>query len=545
MSGRVTVKLKTPNPLFEQWLIEWRDKAIETNSKMQNCYGKALESLRKYPLPLQSGRDCKLLKGFGEKLCSMLDKKLVEHNKNLNSNVEGGAATNRKNSIGGREYVPQWRSGPYAILIAMFEKSLEPSYCGYMFKIDIIKGGQHLSDKSFVKPDPGSFYTAWSSMKTLLDKHLVIKRSNPAKYSLTEEGAALAHKLYSTKDNQVGEPPKNNVNSEKSSTKVKTAKKTNAKCAEKTNVVQSDANVELDKEIEAPSCSSTSTQEDSFIFAPFTFDIILLVDKQETTGNSSGPLDNATLTELAHLDVLFESRHLKVGDYTWIARHKETNQELVLPYVVERKRMDDLSHSIKDGRFHEQKFRLKQCGIQNVIYLIESHGSNTHVGLPIGSLYQAATNTYIQDGFNVKFTDDVRGTVNYFATFTSVLGNIYKNKTLISCPKQNLSEVNVDDDLISLMTFTEFNQGASKTHDFKVQELFIRQLLQLKGMSVDKALAIVEQYPTPRHLNMAYQEKGGSVGQNLLATLQHGKVNKKVGAIISKVIYQLFTSASY
>ena len=30
-------------------------------------------------------------------------------------------------------------------------------------------------------------------------------------------------------------------------------------------------------------------------------------------------------------------------------------RELVLPYIIERKRMDDLSSSIVDGRFAEQK----------------------------------------------------------------------------------------------------------------------------------------------------------------------------------------------
>jgi crossover junction endonuclease MUS81 len=31
------------------------------------------------------------------------------------------------------------------------------------------------------------------------------------------------------------------------------------------------------------------------------------------------------------------------------------SREIVLEYVIERKKMDDLSGSIMDGRFHEQK----------------------------------------------------------------------------------------------------------------------------------------------------------------------------------------------
>lgn len=55
----------------------------------------------------------------------------------------------------------------------------------------------------------------------------------------------------------------------------------------------------------------------------------------------------------------FEVRRLSVGDFLWICRDESNkDNELVLPYIVERKRMDDLASSIKDGRFHEQKVSL-------------------------------------------------------------------------------------------------------------------------------------------------------------------------------------------
>lgn len=55
------------------------------------------------------------------------------------------------------------------------------------------------------------------------------------------------------------------------------------------------------------------------------------------------------------MKVLFEVRKLNIGDFAWIARCRITNRELVLPYIIERKRMDDLSSSIMDGRYREQK----------------------------------------------------------------------------------------------------------------------------------------------------------------------------------------------
>lgn len=58
--------------------------------------------------------------------------------------------------------------------------------------------------------------------------------------------------------------------------------------------------------------------------------------------------------------VTTDVRKLSVGDYLWICKPKpglgiDASHELVLPYVIERKRLDDLVSSIKDGRFKEQK----------------------------------------------------------------------------------------------------------------------------------------------------------------------------------------------
>lgn len=70
-------------------------------------------------------------------------------------------------------------------------------------------------------------------------------------------------------------------------------------------------------------------------------------------------------------------RKLAVGDYLWICKPKFESgnaKELVLPFVVERKRLDDLVGSIKDGRFKEQKvkfyFRSKRIVVARHIFVI-------------------------------------------------------------------------------------------------------------------------------------------------------------------------------
>ena len=66
-----------------------------------------------------------------------------------------------------------------------------------------------LSDTSFQKTDPDSYYSAWSGMKTLLAKELVKKESNPPKFSLTEAGVALAVRLANADDSF---SPTHNIN---------------------------------------------------------------------------------------------------------------------------------------------------------------------------------------------------------------------------------------------------------------------------------------------------------------------------------------------
>lgn len=70
--------------------------------------------------------------------------------------------------------------------------------------------------------------------------------------------------------------------------------------------------------------------------------------------------------------------------------------------------------------------------------------------------------------------------------------------------------------------------------------MFIRQLLQLKGMSVDKAMAIVERYATPQILITALQNFDKNEEQ-LLANIQVGDKKRQLGPAISKAIYQLYT----
>ncbi|KDR15724.1 crossover junction endonuclease MUS81 [Zootermopsis nevadensis] len=588
---RVTLKYKKPpNPLFEKWLEEWKNEAASRGSDMQYCFAKALSSLRRFPLPLKSGRDCGILESFGNRLCIMLDRKLNEYRKTHPEGIgdrsddivtsviaspvacSGSQSEPKRKNLGrvrvarnNKQYLPAWRSGPYAILLTLHEESQKPDYPGFLTKTELQTMAQPLCDTSFKKLDPGSFYTAWSCIVGLIKRGLVLRNGCPAKFSLTEAGADMAQQL---RDRGSASPSRPLADAAPCNIPIHMSSNGHAPYAAASNIDVVNTHMSHDKDyhltisVKKKDCKNShpslkkpsirkcykppprqqKTADDTVFLVPGLFDVILLVDKRETTGHSGQKhLEGATVAELSILGTLFEVRHLTVGDFIWVCRDRVTGQELVLPYIVERKRMDDLASSIQDGRFREQKFRMKQSGLQNLIYLVESHGDNRRTSLPLDTLTQAAINTQVVNMFTVKITSSHRNSMRYLSVMTRHLSASYCDKTFVSCHRGNLPCCHIRDDLISLMTFSEFNKSSCKTKAKRVQDLFMKQLLQLHGLSVEKVRAILEQYPTLRDLMAAYQAEG-SAGEKLLASIRYGFLNRHIGPVISRAIHRFYTN---
>ncbi|PIK34900.1 putative crossover junction endonuclease MUS81 [Apostichopus japonicus] len=107
------------------------------------------------------------------------------------------------------EYVPVYRSGPYALILTLYRNHIKDNSRGFMHKEELTEAAQQLADKSFSRPDPGSYYTAWSSMSTLINKGFVSKERQPARYTITEKGCELAHRLETVDKPQGVSSPKN------------------------------------------------------------------------------------------------------------------------------------------------------------------------------------------------------------------------------------------------------------------------------------------------------------------------------------------------
>mgnify|MGYP000916776615 CR=1 FL=1 len=103
--------------------------------------------------------------------------------------------------------------------------------------------------------------------------------------------------------------------------------------------------------------------------------------------------------------------NLPIGDFAWLYDGQ------ILDYIVERKKADDLLSSILDGRYKEQKFRLKNSGFSNIFYLFEGHlkGANA---LSERSVQAALLKTRIKDEFKVISVATISESVRFLSFLT-------------------------------------------------------------------------------------------------------------------------------
>lgn len=589
--GRKRPLPSCPNPLFLQWLTELRDSAKEKGLKTQFVYQKAINSLKKYPLPLKNGKEAKILQNFGDGICKILDERLQKHYRENGSDAPVHLASSKqmeesqkepsgnfsehtkltqkevrkeKGAKKKREYVPQKRSGGYAVLLTLYRHMQMPGSKGFMFRNELQTEAQPLCEKSFTVPDLGSKYTAWSSVSTLIQKELVVKTHNPARYSLTDQGLSLAEKLDSEETGMLHE----DVDSQDGQNVVDLTLEEEDEDEEKESWSSERPAVALpvnqarglSSELDPMGKSQTSETGRTAMgwhLSPGSYDIVLCVDLCETTGGSS-VRKQELVKELQRNSVTFDVRKLNVGDFLWVARERVTpvpgqlrppvGKELVLDYIIERKRMDDLCGSIIDGRFREQKFRLKRCGLRKPIYLVEECGSAAaHLSIPESTLQQAIVNTQVVDGFFVKRVQDAKESAAYLTIMTRYLQKLYQNCTLF-CRSRELegdgeaeSEKMVANLSCSLMAFTEFNYGAIKNKCQTVREVFARQLMQISGVSGDKAAAVLEHYSTVSSVLQAYDKCSSETEkEKLLSSVKYGKLKRNLGPALSRTIYQLY-----
>jgi hypothetical protein len=118
----------------------------------------------------------------------------------------------------------------------------------------------------------------------------------------------------------------------------------------------------MDEPIDRPAPNDTPSFRscDALRYDAESYEIVLVMDTREIKNRRD---EEAICKGLRDYGIRVDVRALKLGDITWMARLRAGVQqrlsgderECMLDYVVERKRLDDLCSSIRDGRYDDQK----------------------------------------------------------------------------------------------------------------------------------------------------------------------------------------------
>jgi crossover junction endonuclease MUS81 len=152
-------------------------------------------------------------------------------------------------------------------------------------------------------------------------------------------------------------------------------------------------------------------------------------------------------------------------------------RELVLDYVIERKRMDDLASSIIDKRFEEQKHRFAAADIKHAVYLVEDHGRIDNHSLSADQLRQAMANSEVSDGFFVKHTADTNATVAYLVLMHRHITARHGKRPLVAKGEGQDALLRKHPTAHLCATFEDFTALTVKTPVSRVDEMFVKQLV--------------------------------------------------------------------
>ncbi|KAI8308300.1 Crossover junction endonuclease MUS81 [Colletotrichum sp. SAR11_59] len=537
------------NPLLLDWVKEWLDTARERGMKSVTTYRNAYESLKACPITFKHPRQLVQLKGFGDKLSSRLTDKLKEHceanglpmpkNPRLSQEDRAslGAAAEEdepapppKKARKAKPYVPTYRSGPYALILAL--ATLDEDASLGMTKTKLIELAQENCDSSFTAPsDPTKFYTAWNSMKTLIDKDLVCEKGRPQRrYSLTDDGWDVARRIKKTTEGEQADDIAAGPSTRTES--VRPDPVFNQIGREASASVEPNEQPKPSSQYEGVVSNGPGVADNASLpkftpirLLPGSFTVHLALDNREVRALKDRDYMQEELTKKGVKPLV---RALEIGDAQWIAkchdqaalsRHGAEGDEVVLDWIVERKRLDDLVGSVKDGRFHEQKFRLRKSGVKNVIYIIEEISLDSSYFQKVEEMIQSSiASTQVVNGYFLKKTQKMDDTIRYLTRMTFMLKKMYERKPLLVIPTTVLTAQNYLPLLQHLrekepstgyyITYPAFASLASKSDMMTLRDIYLKMLMTTRGITGEKALEIQKKWKTPHDLIKAFEECG-------------------------------------
>lgn len=573
-----------PNAVWLEFLEAWAAEAHARGTKSATAFRRARDALAAHAEPFAHPRETVALPGIGASIATRLERAFAEwcrehgeappqppdtlstHN-NAPRSQDAAAAPKRRRT---REYIPAPRSGAHGLLVALYIKAGDADAPGAS-KPELIALAQPYCDSDYWVPGGAadvrslalrqggpaagrarSHITAWNAIKTLLDKEYVYKSGNPPVYSLSEQGLTVAKVLAEAEGIAPAPSPAPApavpvdlvATSDDDSGDVRvTPRRKGQVCI---SLIDSSPIIEC---APAPKPADRSLTLDAG-----TYDIVLVMDHREVRQRPDGGERVTFESAMAERGVPCELRALELGDVVWTARARAGVSgaqaeawhrigEVVLDVVVERKRLDDLTSSIVDGRWHDQKKRLRHAGIGTVFYVVEDVDVDNLVRRYGAQIQTALSSTQVIDRFFVHRTAGTSATADFFAAMHRAVCEMYAGQPLCVLPDEAAA---ASRDVVaaaraqrvhtSFHAFQALNGRAVGT----LADLWVSMLLCVQGMSAEKAQQVAQRWPTPQ----AFMRAAAAGGPRFVCdAIDHDVAlpRRRIGPALSARLWELFS----
>tara|TARA_B100001121_G_scaffold305577_1_gene323342 strand:- start:744 stop:1427 length:684 start_codon:yes stop_codon:yes gene_type:complete len=215
--------------------------------------------------------------------------------------------------------------------------------------------------------------------------------------------------------------------------------------------------------------------------------------------------ENSLIKLLEENNETFIKKNLEIGDIQYIENDK-------LIYIIERKTINDLGASIKDGRYKEQKMRLLSNHSNNIYYIIEGNIDDCNT-LNRKALLGSIINMSFRDNIKVINSNNIKDTYDIIIQIRRKY-NEGKFKEVESSTDNYVSSIKMN-----------------KKENMSKEICNIVQLATIPGVSQKISKIIIEKYETLSNLIEEYKKNDNL----LLADISLGK--RKIGKVLSVKIY--------
>lgn len=212
-------------------------------------------------------------------------------------------------------------------------------------------------------------------------------------------------------------------------------------------------------------------------------------------------------TEYDFYHIEIETKNLPLGD---LIIYDDSGRERL---IIERKTLNDLSSSIKDGRYTEQSFRLDNYEIHNhnIIYLLEGKMAlweDRRKKMTSKTLYTTMFSLHYYKGFMVIRTDDVSETAEYILRMTDKMHREKKKKSYYESGEKKEKK---------------YSEVVNKVKKKNIKPENIGEIIlsQIPGVSSSTSLLLMKKFGSLYNLLDALKKDGNCL-DNLSYTLDSG-----------------------